>query len=448
VIAPSALPGARRFWLVAVVLIAATLIAAVVLVDRVAEHQVSELQAYAAGGLVDRLSLVARDEGRAALLQSVNRAMTSAAEGQIFLVADAAGGKLGGNLARWPAGVGLEEDWKPMRLADGRSARAITASLPDGDRLLVGQTDDSRRPLRIAVAKGAAVALLAMLVIVGGLGLTLNRAVSNRVATLSSTIHRILTGDRSARATVGGSADVFDDLAVSFNAMLDENERLMIGLRSVTDSLAHDLRTPLTRVVALIEQAQVSEKPAEQAQLLESAQNEARFAASTFAALIDLARAETGLSRDAMEVLDLADLVNVVGEIFGPLVEDRGHALKLHVEAASLHGHRQLLLQALGNLLENAAKYAPRGGAIELGVARVGDAVDLYVRDYGPGLSPAETEEAVRPFARLARHHDHPGAGLGLAIAAAVARLHGGRLLLEDAQPGLRARLHLPITQS
>ena len=443
-IGPAALPGARRFWIVASLLIATTLLAAVVLIDRVAEHQVSELQAYAAGGVVDRLVLVTRDEGREVLPRAVARALTSASDGQIILATDAAGLKLAGNLPQWPDGLGLDEDWKAIRLPDGRTARAISARLPGGDRLLVGETDDSRQPLRTAVGRSAAAALVAMMIIVGGLGLLLNRAVSSRVEALSSTIKRIITGDRSARAAVGPTPDVFNALATSFNTMLDENERLMIGLRSVTDSLAHDLRTPLTRVVALIEQAQSGVTAAERTRLLGAAQHEARFAASTFAALIDLARAETGLSRDAMEELDLAELVEVVAEIFGPLVEDRGHALDLHVEPAALNGHRQLLMQALGNLLENAAKYAPTGGEIEIGVSRGDGWVDIYVRDNGPGLSQAETEEAIRPFARLGRHHDHPGAGLGLAIAAAVARLHGGQLLLEDAEPGLRARLHLP----
>ena len=443
-IAPSALPGVRLFWFVASLLIASTLLIAVVLIDRVAEHQVSELQAYAAGGVVDRLVLVTRDEGREALPRAIARALTSASDGQIILATDAAGAKLAGNLSQWPTGLGLDEDWKAVVLPDGRTARVISARLPDNDRLLVGEADDSRRPLRAAVGWSAAAALLAMMTIVGGLGLLLNRAVSNRVEALSSTIKRIITGDRTARATVGPTPDVFNALATSFNTMLDENERLMIGLRSVTDSLAHDLRTPLTRLVALIEQSRAKVTATERDRLLDAAQHEARFAASTFAALIDLARAETGLSRDSMEELDLGELVEIVGEIFGPMVEDGGHTLDLHIERAVLNGHRQLLLQALGNLLENAAKYAPTGGEIQVGVTRGEGWVELYVRDDGPGLSPAETEEAVRPFARLAKHHDHQGAGLGLAIAAAVARLHEGQLMLENAEPGLRARLRLP----
>ncbi|MCC6171211.1 MAG: HAMP domain-containing histidine kinase, partial [Gammaproteobacteria bacterium] len=264
---------------------------------------------------------------------------------------------------------------------------------------------------------------------------------------IAQAAREIMRGQMKARAPEGQRLDALGSLARVFNEMLDQNEALVTGMRTATESLAHDLRTPLMRLQRAIGAARDTTDAVQRDELLASAEAEAEHALRTFSALIDLARAEAGLSRDAMERTDLAALATDVADLFEPLAEERQQRLGRDIRPAVTLAHRQILFQALGNLLENAIKYSPAGTplrlALEPATATRGPA--FVITDAGPGIPVHAREQALRPFVRLETAGRKPGSGLGLAIAAAAARLHGGTLQLEDAGPGLRVRLQLGL---
>ncbi len=437
----STLPRTRAVALAALALAAAGSAASVVLLDRQVEFEISELQAYAAGDSVDRLSLLQRDQGAAGLLQAVRRATETASPGQVFLLADAQGRKLAGNLAAWPAALGGDEDWAPFSLPDGGTARAITAVMPDGERLLVGHTDQSRAPVRRAIVASAAVAFGFVVAALLGVAAAWGRLVGVQLERLAAAARAIARGEREARAPESGRGDGFDEVAAAFNQMVEENQRLVSGLEAVTHSLAHDLRTPLMRMRAAIAEARLADAESEREAALERAEQEAERTVATFTGLADLALAESGLSREAMQNVALDALTQDVIELFEPLAEERGQALSPKVEPVTALAHRQLLFQAIGNLLANAIRHGPEGVPIEVSLRRCGAGAQFAVRDRGPGLSETQAAEAMRPFVRL--DLESPGLGLGLAIVRAVAQLHQGDLRLEQAEPGLRATLTL-----
>lgn len=435
------LPHARVVTIGALVLAALAILASLALLDRQVEYQFSEQQAYVAGDMVDRLVLLQQDAGDAGLLRAVQRETETASPGQVFLLVDARGVKLAGNLPGWPRGVDADGDWESFNLPDAAAARAITATLPGGAKLLVGESDASRLSVRrtLAVAAAAALAVLTLVILVPAA--LWGRLVARRLSGLAKAAQSIAAGDRSMRLPLSREGDGFDDLSRALNHMVEENARLLSGLEAVTHSLAHDLRTPLMRMHAAISDARAATAPEQQADALSRAEIEAGRTVAVFSGLSDLALAESGLSREAMQEIDLHTLARDVVELVEPLAEEREQTLGVALEPITLRGHRQLLLQALVNLMTNAIRHAPPHSEIEIGLQRTGGGAEIVVRDTGPGLTPAQMLEAVRPFVRL--QAGVGGLGLGLAIVSAVARLHEGALRLEAAQPGLRARLQL-----
>jgi signal transduction histidine kinase len=264
-------------------------------------------------------------------------------------------------------------------------------------------------------------------------------------------------GDLSGRLPVAGSSDELDRLALNLNEMLDRIEALMRGLKEVSDNIAHDLKTPLTRMRNRAEEAlRHSKNEAEYRAALETTIEESDSLIKTFNALLMIARAESGHARGNMIEFDAAEAARDIAELYEPLAEEQG--LLLEVDAAGavpLHGNRELISQALANLIDNAIKYAAplaksfaetNGAPLTVTVtARTeGDRVLLSVADRGPGIPEEDRARAVERFVRLEKSRSVPGSGLGLSLAAAVARLHGGELRLEDNAPGLRTVLVLP----
>ena len=264
-----------------------------------------------------------------------------------------------------------------------------------------------------------------------------------------------MEGDLAGRLPVSGSGDELDRLAQSLNLMLARIEQLMAGLREVSDNIAHDLKTPLNRLRNRVEEA--LREPYDEAanrETLERTIEEADGLIKTFNALLSIARLEAGAGGENREKLDLAALVSDVAELYEPVAEERGIALKAEASTPIvIHGDRQLLGQAITNLIDNALKYgAPtaeggNGWAPEVGVrAETHDGVaEIIVTDRGPGVPAAERERVLARFVRLEASRSEPGSGLGLSLVAAVARLHGGSLRLEDNEPGLRVVLTLPM---
>jgi signal transduction histidine kinase len=290
------------------------------------------------------------------------------------------------------------------------------------------------------------------IVIVLGLagGLFVSRRVLRRVDAMTETTKTIMAGDLSERLPVGSSGDEIDRLAQNLNAMLERIEALMQGLQEVSDNIAHDLKTPLTRLRNRCEEAlRLAEDESQYRAALESTIEESEALIRTFNALLMIARAESGQARDGMTDIDAAEIARGVGELYEPLADDKGIHLKVEAPAAApVHGNRELISQALANLVDNAIKYGAgmNGAEAEIVVTArgEGDRILLAVADSGGGIPAADRGRAVERFVRLEQSRSQPGSGLGLSLASAVARLHGGDLKLEDNHPGLRTVISLP----
>jgi signal transduction histidine kinase len=278
------------------------------------------------------------------------------------------------------------------------------------------------------------------------------RRVLQRVDAMTATAHTIMTGDLSERLPIAGTGDELDRLAGNLNAMLERIETLMRGLKEVSDNIAHDLKTPLTRLRNRCEEAlRSAEDESQYRAALEGTIEESDALIRTFNALLMIARAESGQARDNMDEFDAAEVARGIGELYEPLADDKGLVLKVDAPtAAPVRGNRELVSQALANLVDNAIKYAapaPDGGAqpeITVSAAGEGDRILLTVSDCGPGIPEADRARAVERFVRLEQSRSQPGSGLGLSLAQAVAHLHGGDLRLEDNHPGLRTVISLP----
>jgi signal transduction histidine kinase len=243
-----------------------------------------------------------------------------------------------------------------------------------------------------------------------------------------------------------GTDDEFDRLARSLNEMLARIEELMTGMRVVTDSVAHDLRSPLTRLKARLELALAKpEDPAEHGEALETALEETDGLLKMLSSLLEIARTEAGLDRGHMAAIDLGDMIDNLAELYEPAAEEKG--LSLDVETASdaiVTGHRELLAQAASNLIENAIKFSDEGGSIDVQVRRVEGSTTLVISDRGPGIPEADRDAVLQRFVRLDSARSTRGTGLGLSLVAAVAKLHGATLEFGDNAPGLVVTLTFP----
>lgn len=414
------------------------------------ERQMSDTVAAEIRGLSEQY----RDEGLARLVQIIGeRSGPRGDEENVYLLTDGELNPLAGNLAAWPKYSVTRDGWLEMRLArqeDNDNAphliRARRFDLPGGFRLLVGRDTEVRDDLRQLMLEALTLALAPALVL--GLlgGVLIGRYSLGRVDAIGSIGKEIVKGDLSRRLPVRGSGDEFDRLAVTINEMLEQIQTLMTAMRVVTDSLAHDLRSPLTRACSGIELALRTESdPESYRRTLEETAAELETILRTFEALISIAEAEAGMDRLMLERLDLSGLVGDLYEVYQPMAEDAGLSFECAAgDAIRIEGHRQLMAQAVANLLENAIKYTPAGGRIAVRLERAGGEAVLSVADSGPGIPAAERERVLQRFVRLDASRGTPGSGLGLSLVAAVAKLHGGRLSLDDNRPGLLVGLSLP----
>jgi signal transduction histidine kinase len=395
-----------------------------------------------------------------------NRALRPGAN--LYLVTAPTGQALAGNVGSLMPGVMATTGWSETayrRLDEQDTAdhRALVrvSELPGGFRLLIGRDLEERRRLFGIVAKAAQWSVLIVVVLGLGGGVFIARRVLRRIDAMTGTTQRIMAGDLSGRLPVGRSGDELDRLAGNLNAMLERIEALMMGLKEVSDNIAHDLKTPLTRLRNRAEEALAkSRSEAEYRNALERTIEESDGLIRTFNALLMIARAESGQARGNMDDFDAADVANGIHELYEPVAEDDGVTLRVKTETAPLHGNRELISQALANLVENAIKYGkpvPAAQPLSAGAVsgtdgkevliearRDGDQVLLSVTDHGPGIPPADRKHAVERFVRLEASRTQPGSGLGLSLASAVATLHGGELQLGDAHPGLTATLAIP----
>lgn len=361
------------------------------------------------------------------------------------------GRALAGNAQAWPPTLATPSRWREMQLYAAAASEpklygVVTLRLADGYRLLVGRDVAEReRIVRLFGNAGLGAIALALLLAVGG-AFALSRFMAGRVRTAAEAALAVAAGDLSRRVARSGSNDAFDTLAGALNVMLARIEALVGELRLVTDSLAHDLRSPIVRLKARIDGALAAGSLAIDPSVLVAVAAEADALLRMLAAALEISRAEAGIGRDGFAPLDAADAVREIAELYEPLGAERGVTIAADAPATPLAvlGHRQLLSQALANLVDNALVHAP-GAAIVVGAA--GDALNvmLWVADDGPGIADDRRAEALRRFGRLDPARGAAGAGLGLSLVAAIAHLHGGSLTLTDNAPGLRATLSFPV---
>lgn len=398
----------------------------------------------------ENLSAHYQEGGIFALIEKINQRISENVEDDaIYLLTDASGRLLAGNLDHWPPGLRTAEGAEIPIVRDNiRSlARVYRYDLEGGYHLLVGRDVATRVQLRRMLTE----AILWAILIVVGLGAlgaaVVHRTLQRMLAHISRTTTAIGRGDLSQRVALSGRGDEFDRLAETINDMLDRITRLMDGVRQVSNAIAHDLRTPITRARARLEDALVhASGEADLRAAVERAVADLDAIVRLFQAILRIAEIESGARRSAFAPIDLTALLTDLAEFYEAVAEERGLALIVDVaEGLTLHGDRDMIQQAIANLLDNALKYSPPGGSIELRAwtSNTGGIV-VMVSDHGPGIPPEERGRVVERFYRGEAARNTPGAGLGLSLALAIAELHDGRLEFDDNHPGLIARLVFP----
>jgi signal transduction histidine kinase len=381
---------------------------------------------------------------------------TETAGNSLYLLANTEGRHLAGNLKAvseqlWNASGGVTFLYRRAyeNKVEERLAFAVVLRFTNGFRLVVGRDIDDQRQFGEAVRRTFLWTLGGMVLFGLGAGVWIGRSLLKRIESITDTTQRIMAGDLSERIPLTGTDDEFDRLATSLNAMLQRIEELIAGFREVSDNIAHDLRTPLSRLRSRVEAALRETAPESHREALQATIEDADELINTFNALLSIARLEAGAQRTDQH-FNLAAVVRDVAELYEPVAEERGIALLVEADGETVFdGQRELIAQALANILDNAIKYgAARGepesgkaAAITVRLVQTGDVAQIVIADRGPGIHPEDRERVFKRFVRLEASRSQPGSGLGLSLAAAVARLHGGDLTLSDNEPGLAATL-------
>jgi signal transduction histidine kinase len=399
-----------------------------------------------AQGVTDDVSL----GGAAAAAETIGIRASQAPDGRaVYLLAGPGFKPMGGNLLSWPDNVPLEPGWyqRPLEVADQtRLMRLDVTDLPGGLHLLVGRDVQDRVEIRslIVDSLGWAAAGAFIIAILGGM--LVRRAVLRRVEIINRAATAIVQGDLSRRLPTRDTSDEFDQLAQTINLMLRQIERLIEGVRNTSNAVAHDLRTPLAELRARLEGI-IRDRPTRNAAFDEITQAVADIdrLIGIFNALLRLSEIDSGMRRSGFRAVELAEIATEVAELYGPLIEERGIYFTVGVpEGLAVSGDPFLLAEAVGNLVDNAAKYTPRGGAISVWARHPDDNhTEITVADTGPGIDASEKSSVTARFYRGRAADGIGGVGLGLSVVESVARLHGGALELSDNAPGLVATLRI-----
>lgn len=391
-----------------------------------------------------------RQRGPAALQSLVNaRATINPGVLTLYLFADRQRQRLAGNLAALPPLTADANGWYDFSGVDANKRllrmRGRMVVLRGGEYLLVAQDQSRLESIRALIDRAAVWALLGGLALALIGGVLMSSSVMGRIDAINRTSRQIMTGRLQSRMPLRGVNDEFDQLSENLNAMLDRIDSLIEGVRAVADNIAHDLRTPLTRLRGRLEQ--LAGRPDLNDDLrveLASAMTEADHLLATFRALLRIARIESGTHEREWTEVDLGPLLQDAWELYQAVGEEKEIEVHLGHAAGLLRGDRDLLFQALCNLLDNAIKYSPTGSEVTLAASDTGDLVEISVADRGPGVPAAERDKVMDRFYRSAAVAGVPGSGLGLSLVKAIAHHHGGQLVLTDNAPGLRATLRLP----
>ena len=455
--------GATAFRLALAILLLSAIGAGIVLtviawqVVSVVDREIARTIDAESQGLID-----AFDNAGIRRLEAIIEARKREPGASLYLLTNPIGEPLAGNVEQVPTEVLLRAGFVPIIYRGsgsserGRQALVGVYVLPGGFRLLIGHDLGDRARIGKVMVRALAISLV-FFAVLGAVGaLFVARRVLKRIDDINTSAQGIMAGDLSRRLPVSGSGDELDRLAEGLNEMLGRISELMAGLQEVSDNIAHDLRTPLTRLRNHAEAALAFGGDAmAYRQALEKTIEESDQLIRIFNALLLIARAEAGGDLGPLQPLDIGEAARSVGELYEPIAEEEGLVLTVRAEdGLKVRGNRELIGQAIANLVDNALKYgSPNKGAdaqakpdVVITAQRAGRSVSLTVADRGPGIALADRARVLDRFVRLEGSRSRPGSGLGLSLAAAVARMHGGTVDLEDNQPGLRVRLTLPAT--
>lgn len=395
-------------------------------------------------------------KGQAALIETLkSREIASESENYRFILyVDSRGNLINGDLKAWPRAVKTDGQVRNIWIEDEIIPHAtedhdgywpsIATTFSDGSRLLIAQSVRQAEDLQEFILGTLFATLAAIIGLTLILGWRMGRQLLARIDQVNTTAGEILDGHLDQRIPVSGTGDEFDELAEKLNTMLDHINRLVQGMRQVTDNVAHDLRQPLTRLrnrldVTLLE----PRDSASYKESLEATRCDIEEVLKTFNALLEIAQAESGHFRGEIQTLDFSELTTQLCDMYVDVFNNRGQSLDMAIEQdICVQGNRQLLAQLISNLLENAHKYAGDKANVALNLRRDGDSAVLSVSDNGPGIPRGRQQDVLQRYVRLDSSRSTPGNGLGLSLVSAIAQLHGADLVLEDNAPGLAVSVH------
>lgn len=368
-----------------------------------------------------------------------------------YLLQDAAGKRIAGNLPAMTPREGEMVLPVSSMLKNRRPGReeadeaypvvAMGRRLPNGEFLLVGENRYRAVKAREAILKAFGWGIVITVLLAAGGGAVLGAGFLRRIEAINRTTRSIMDGDLSERVPTRGGQDEMDQLAINLNAMLDRIQGLMEGLKRVSDDIAHDLRTPLSRLRHRLEAARTKSGP-DGERVFEQCILELDAILATFSALLRIAQIESGARRASFSTVNLGGILSAVCEAYTAVAEDQDQKLEVRVERdVSISGDHELLTQMAANLIENAIRHCPPDVRISASLEQDGGASVLSVSDTGPGIPPLEREKVFQRFYRLEASRTTPGSGLGLALVKAVAALHGATVELSDNSPGLRVSI-------
>jgi signal transduction histidine kinase len=402
--------------------------------------------------ITGELRIIAAETPERRLEHIDNRLRDDPRRVRIAALFGADGHRIAGNIESLPPGLtpNLPVNATVVRVDDlGReseSVRLVTERLPDGEVLAIGRNDEEIAEIADIVRRALTLGLLLAVGLALVVGLVLSLRAQDRLSEVNRRIQRIVAGDLRERLPARGGSDPFDQLAVSVNRMLGEIETLIEEIAGIGDNIAHDLRTPLTRVRVRLERGRERAKTLEELRAVaDQAIAGVDQSLTIITALLRIAEIEHSRRLEGFSEVQLAPLLREVGDLYDPIAEDKGVTLRVEAtEEATVHGDRDLLFEAVANLADNAVKFTPKGGLVVLAFThRDGERV-IRISDTGPGIPEAERQAVTKRFYRADKSRNTKGLGLGLSLVSAILKLHGFRFTIASG-PGCTVEIVLPV---
>ncbi len=394
------------------------------------------------------LQRVYTSSGRSGLIDAIEQRLAGQNfEGGVYLLADPSFSSLVGNLADWPPAIKGFSGRADFRAGEGlQLLRSAFTTLQDGSHLLVGKGIDNLDVFEAKIKTAGALCIVLILVLAGVASVTVTRRTVGRIEAINATSRAIMQSGLGQRIPLRATGDEWDELAANLNSMLDRIEVLMAEVKQATDNVAHDLRTPLARMRRRLEKAYNRQREADCDQsLIGDTMADLEGVLGMFASLTRISQIEAYDRTAAFRSVNLVEIASEVVELCDAAAEDKGvHLEVLGHQRVLVAGDRDLLFDAVANLLDNAIKHGRQGGQVTVEVNRSDGAAVISVSDDGPGIPVAECENVFKRFYRLEQSRRTPGNGLGLSLVAAVARLHRARIEMADNKPGLKIKLRFP----